>query len=283
MKGCPFTLIAISISIICVLNVGLVSALEEGDISISPSWSKATPYQGDSVAVTLRLTSTSSEQIRIYRVGLHFDWMPADSFFTLDLTEDPVAVPGQGIHIFDSLVIQIPANVSVGSHSYYVAIDGTEAPYYDSFTWDSSFFTVQILESSSKVYDTMLTQLDKDINSAVNAFYQNEEAKNLLAQAQNERAEAVALANAGKWQEAISSLQQAFNHLEQAELAEQMNAEQNPGLQTLLLYLGIIAIVVVIVVIIVIVMRKKRKTDEAVDQTVDKTVDEQPEWQDYSI
>ena len=283
MKAFSLTLIVISFSIICVLNISLVSAVEQDELSVTPIWSTSTPYQGSSPATTLRLISTYSEQLKIYRVGIHFDWMPSDSFFTLDLSNDPVVVPSQGLHIFEMMVIQIPANVSVGSHSYYVAIDGTEAPYYDSFTWDSSFFTVQILESSSKVYDTMLTQLDNDINSAVNALYQNDEAKNLLAQAQNKRAEAVALANAGKWEEAISNLQQASNHLEQAELAEQLNAEQNAGLQTLLLYLGIIAIVVVIVVTIVMVLRKKRKTDEAVDQTVDQTVDEQPEWQDYSI
>jgi len=281
MKGFPVTLIAISISIICILNVGLVSALEEGDISISPSWSKSTPSQGDSAAVTLRLTSTSSEQIRIYRVGLHFDWMPEGSFFTRDLTDDPVSVPSQGLHIFDSLAIQIPADVSVGSHSYYVAIDGAEAPYYDSFSWDSSQFTVQILESSSKLYDAMLTQLDENISSAVNAGYQSSEAKSLLAQAQNERTEAVTLANSGKWEEAISTLQDAFSHLEQAEAAEQQAADTGP--LTLLLYGGIIAAVVVIAVVILLVMRKKRKKpDEAVDQTIDQTFEEQPETQDFT-
>lgn len=279
MKGFPLALIAISIGIICVLNVGLVSALEEGDIAITPSWSKSTPSQGDSITVTLRLTSTSSEQIRIYRVGLHFDWMPEGSFFTLDLIDDPVTVPSQGLHIFDSLAIQIPADVSIGSHSYYVAIDGAEAPYQDSFSWDSSQFTVQILESSSKLYASMLTQLDENISSAVNAGYQSNEAKSLLAQAQNERAEAAALANSGNWEEAISTLQQAFNHLEQAEAAEQQAA--GTGQLTLLLYGGIIAAVVVIAVAIFVVMRKKRKKpDETVDQTIDQTFEEQPETQD---
>jgi hypothetical protein len=280
MKGFPLALIAISIGIICIFNVGLVSALEDENISITPSWSKATPSQGDSVTVTLRLTSTSSEQIRIYRVGLHFDWMAEGSFFTLDLTSDPVTVPSQGLQIFDSLAIQIPVDASIGSHSYYVAIDGAEAPYYESFSWDSSSFTVEILESGSKLYDAMLTQVDANISSAVNAGYQSSEAKSLLTQAQTERAEAVVLASSGDWDEAISKLQDAFSHLQQAEAAEQQAAGTGP--LTLLLYGGIIAAVVVIVVVIVMVMRRKRKTpDEAVDQTDDQTFDEQTETQDY--
>ena len=280
MKGFPLALIAISIGIICIFNVGLVSALEDENISITPSWSKATPSQGDSVTVTLRLTSTSSEQIRIYRVGLHFDWMAEGSYFTLDLTSDPVTVPSQGLQIFDSLAIQIPADASIGSHSYYVAIDGAEAPYYESFSWDSSSFTVEILESGSKLYDAMLTQVNANISSAVNAGYQSSEAKSLLTQAQTERAEAFVLASSGDWDEAISKLQDAFSHLQQAEAAEQQAAGTGP--LTLLLYGGIIAAVVVIVVVIVMVMRRKRKTpDEAVDQTDDQTFDEQTETQDY--
>jgi hypothetical protein len=279
MKGFPLALIAISIGIICILNVGLVSALEDEDISITPTWSKATPSQGDSVTVTLRLTSTASEQIRIYREGLHFDWMAEGNFFTLDLTSDPVTVPSEGLQIFDSLAIHIPADASVGSHSYYVAIDGAEAPYYDSFSWDSSSFTVEILESSSELYDAMLTQLDGNISSAVNAGYQSSEATSLLAQAQIKRAEAVVLAGSGNWDEAISALQDAFSHLEQAEAAEQQATGTVP--LTLVLYGGIIAAVVVIAVVIVMVMRKKRKTpDEAVDQIDDQSFDEQPETQD---
>jgi hypothetical protein len=149
-------LIVLSLSIICILNIGLVSAVEQSEISVGPSWSDSTPYQGDTVTVTLTLTSTSSEQLKIYRVGLHFDWMPEGSFFTRDLFDEPAVVPSMGTHIFDLMVIQIPADASAGAHSYFIGIDGAETPYYDSFSWDSSSLTLQILDSGSKVYDTLL-------------------------------------------------------------------------------------------------------------------------------
>jgi hypothetical protein len=156
MKAFPRALIAISISIIFILNIGVVSAVEQSEISVVPSWSVSTPYQGDRVAVTLRLTSTSSEQLEIYRVGLHFDWIPEGTFFTLDLSAEPVVVPSMGTHIFEQMVIQIPADASPGEHSYFIGIDGTETPYYDSFAWDSSSLTLQILDAESKVSDTLL-------------------------------------------------------------------------------------------------------------------------------
>jgi hypothetical protein len=271
MKAFPLALIVISISIICILNIGLVSALEQNEISISPNWSKSTPYQGDSTTVTLRLTSTSSEQIKIYRVGLHFDWMPADSFFTLDLSDDPVAVPASGINIFEPMVIQIPTNVSAGAHTYFIGIDGTQAPYYDTFSWDSSSFTLQILDYGSKVYDTLKAQVDNNISRAVNAAYQSAEAQSLLEQAQNERAEAIDWANAKNWAAAASTLHNAYDHLEQAEAAEQLYA----GQQTLLLIVAVIVVIVVISVIAVM-MRKRRKQPEAVvDQSVDQSLETQ--------
>jgi len=156
MRAFPRDLIAISISIIFILNIGLVSAFEQSEISVVPSWSVSTPYQGDRVTVTLRLTSTSSEQLNIYRVGFHFDWMPEGSFFTLDLFDEPVVVPSMGKHLFEEMVIRIPADASPGAHSYFIGIDGTETPYYDSFSWDSSSLTLQILDVKSKVYDTLL-------------------------------------------------------------------------------------------------------------------------------
>lgn len=147
MKAFSLTLIVISFSIICVLNISLVSAVEQDELSVTPIWSISTPYQGSSPAATLRLISTYSEQLKIYRVGIHFDWMPSDSFFTLDLSNDPVVVPSQGLHIFEMMVIQIPANVSAGSHTYFVAIDGIEG-LYSGFSWDSPEFTLQILDKA---------------------------------------------------------------------------------------------------------------------------------------
>ena len=281
MKAFQLAIIVASISIICILNIGLVSALGQEEISVSPTWSKTTAIQGDSATVTLKLTSASSEQIRIYRVGFHFDWMPTDSFYTLDLSDDPVVVPSSGINIFEPMLIQIPANVSIGSHTYFIGVDGLDGSY-ESFSWNSPDFTLQILDYTSKIYDALLTNVNDNISRAVNAGYQSADAQSLLAQAQGERTAAMGFADAGNWAEATSTLQQAYNHLEQADEAEQLYIQQGVP-QTLLLIVAVIVVVIVVVVVIALMVRKRRKQPAAeVDQNVDQPVDKQMEPQDYT-
>jgi hypothetical protein len=54
MKSVRLMLVAISIIIICLLNLGLVSALNPDEASVSLSWSSQTVYPGD--MVTVRIT-----------------------------------------------------------------------------------------------------------------------------------------------------------------------------------------------------------------------------------
>ena len=262
MKAFTLALIVISISIICVLNIGLVYALDQDEISISPTWKTATPYLGDSTSVKLTLPSSSAEQLTIYRVGLHFDWMPSDSFYTLNLIDDPVVVQSHGLHIFDSLDILIPPDVSAGSHSYFVGISGAEGPYGDVWEWDSPSFTLQIQGSGSTAFYEKKAQVDSSITKADAAEYQSAEAQSLLEQAKTEYAQALGLESEGKWTEALVALQNAANYLEQAEAAEHMGSGIDQ--QTLLLIVAVAAIAIVVVVVIAVVMRKRRKQPEVV-------------------
>jgi hypothetical protein len=259
MKSFPLTLIAISISIICILNIGLASALNPDEISVSPSWSTSVYYQGDSVSVRLILTSNCSEELTIYYIGLHFDWMAEDSFHGRDLSADPVVIPSYGTHVFDPMAINIPADVSAGSHSYFIGIDGTQGASSISFSWDSQVRTLQILDSNSQVFNALLQNVTSDLGKAIDAAYQSVDAQSLLDQAKNEYSQAIMLASEEKWDEAISHLQNASSYMEQAEAAEQLSAEQSAQQQQLLLYIAIIVIVVVVAAVIAVIWRKKRK------------------------
>jgi len=248
MKAVTLAISVISISMVCVLNFGLVSAIDSDGISITPSWTTATPYQGQNTSVKLFLTSKSSEQIIIYYIGIHFDWMAADSFIGLDLSDDPAVVTASGIHIFDAMAIKIPENVGVGSHSYFIGIDGVEGST-DSFSWNSPILTLQILDVRSEVYVMLTTQVNNDISIADDSAYQSPEAQSLLEQAKSKYLEAQASANAGNWEEAVSALQQAAINLERAETAEQQFAEQSAGQQSLILILAPIVVVIILMVI----------------------------------
>lgn len=279
MKASHLALIAVLVCIVCLLNIGLVSALSQGEISVTPSWTSPAVGKGAITAVTIRLTSSSSDDLTIYRVGVHFDWMDSGSFYTLDLSDDPVFVPSQGIYIFQQMTIQIPADVSAGSHSYSIAIDGTQGSSATSFSWDSSNFELEITESSSITYDALRVQVANAISEAETAAYQNAEAKSLLEEANEAYGQALILASQNKTDEAIASLQNASNLLNQAKAAEQQNGTQeNPGLQTLILFLaaGAVVAVVVGVTIALLVRRKDKATESMVDDSVtdDSVVDQ---------
>ena len=262
MKASKLALIACFIGVVCAFNMGLVSALDQGDISVAPSWTAATASKGGNAFVTIRLTNEISDELTIYRVGIHFDWLDAGRFFTLDLSDNPEVISGYGTNIFSQMTIQIPSNVSTGSHSYYIGIDGVDSTSSESFSWDSSEFTLEIVESSSGLYDALRQQVSEEITVADNAAYQNADAQSLLEQAKEEYGQALALAQDNKIDEAVTALQHASSLLDQAEAAEQSGGTQNPGLQTLILFLVAGAVVAVVVGVAIALFLRKKDREE---------------------
>ncbi len=280
MRTLRLMLTVTSISLICILCCSLVSALNQDEASVTLFPPDLTGYPGDTVSIRITLKSNYAEQLRIYTIGLHFDWMPSEGFSGHDLSDNPVTIPSHGTYIFDPIVIQIPFNASAGSHSYFVGVDGTEGLSASYFSWNSSSFTMQIHSIIEKIYSDLRPSVQNKLNGAISANYASSEAQSLLQQAQGEFNNATSFATEGRWNEAIQSLEIADDFLDQAYAAEQGSNEQQAALQSLLFYLAIIAIVVIIVVsIIVVVVRKKRKqTDSGADQPVE-TIEEQSEEQ----
>jgi hypothetical protein len=275
LRALRLMLIVTSISIICILCCSLVSALNPDEASVTLFPPNLTGYPGDTVSVRITFKSNYAEQLRIYTIGLHFDWMPSDQFSGPDLSDSPVTVPSQGTYIFDPIVIQIPLNATAGPHSYFVGIDGTEGLSASSFSWNSSSFTIEIHSILESIYNDLLPTVENKLNGAKSANYASSEAQSLLQQAQDAFDNATSSASAQNWSLALENLSIADDFLDQAYAAEQSSAEQQAGLQSLLFYLAIIAIVVIIAVsIIVVVMRKKRKQTTVADQSLE-TIEEQ--------
>ena len=257
MKRFPLVMIAVSIIIICFLNVGLVSALEPDEASVTLSWSSQTIYQGSMVNVVITFKNNAADEIEIDRIGVHFDWMAADGFSGRDFPLSPIAVPAGGSHTFEAITITIPEDASVGEHSYYVGVDGSES--FGGFAWDSPEYTLDILSSGKKAFEDLLHTVQTKLNEALNASYESPEAQSLLEQAKDAYTEANLDAGEGNYQDAISGLETLSNYLDQAEAAEQAYYEQMAQQQQLLLYIAIIGIVVVVVVLIALLWRRRRK------------------------
>ncbi len=274
MKKFVLVLLVISMSMICVLNISPVFAVDHGDLSLSPQWSAVKRYQGDSLSVQLILSNNSPEIITVYYLGVRFDWMDTDSFHGRDLSEAPVAVESQDVHVFEPMAITIPADVSVGLHNYTLAFEGLEEDGVTSFSWDSQPKQMLIQHAKAKIFDELVINLTSVLNA--NTTYQSAEAQTLLEQAESEYSQAVFLSYDEQWDDAISHLQSSISYAEQAEEAEQQSTAQNADLQRLLLIIAPIATVVIISVIVILVWYRRTKPDTEEDQTTE-TQDYTPE------
>jgi hypothetical protein len=258
VKSFPLAIVVISISVICILSIGAVSALNPDDASVTTSWVSLKYYQGDSAAVIVTFQSNVADELSITRVGIQFDWMPPTAYYSYDLSANPVYVPSFGNYTFELTNIPLLAGATAGSHSYFISVDGLQNNV--EFMWNSPSSNLQIYDSHEKTYNMLLPQIAARIN---NATYTSADAQSLLQQAQTEYAQALSSAKNGEWQNAVTSLQNASDYLDQAEAAEQKSGGLGGLGSNLLFYLAVVVIVVVIAlsVLAVAVRRKRKKTD----------------------
>ncbi len=284
MKGFAFTLIVVLMMIICALNFDLVSALDSNEASVSLLWLSPAVTNGEIVGVRMTFTSNSPELLRIFRIGFHFDWMASNEYFTSDFSSAPVSIPSSGSQVFDDLSIEIPYNVTIGDHSYFVAVEGTEGLTQETFSWESPAFTLEIQPIAAKFYRQLEVEVETKLSAAYTASYRDSEALSLLQQAQTEYEAALQLGEQEQWAQAIIGLENATAYLDQAKIAEESGTGTSADLQNLLFYAAIISVVVIVaLLIILVVVRKRRKQSaELVDQPVDQSYYEQPETQDFT-
>jgi hypothetical protein len=273
MKAFPLKLFAICISVLCVLNVSLASALDQNEVSVSTSWSTIKHYQGDSASVTLILTNNSPEIITIYNIGIHFDWMDT-GFQGFDLSGDPLAVSSHKTYVFEPMIIKLPDDVSVGVHNYTIAVEGLQGEDSASFGWDSQPRELYIQHYKAKTFDA----LQQDVLSILdeNVTYQSPEAQNLIDQANSEYTQAVLSLYANQWDDAVSHMQNSLSYAEQAETAEKSYPTQTADLQRILWIVVPLAIVV-IVSFIIIIMWKRRQPPDTEDEELSETQEYTPD------
>ncbi len=267
MKTFTIALLALSISVLCFINVELVSALDQDDFSVSPSWSTPLYYQGDSVSVKLILSSKTTETLTVYYIGIHFDWMEEGSFFGRDLSDQPVIVQSSKVHVFDPMGITIPSDISVGLHNYTIGIHLVEGASPTVIPWDSHARIIYVQPAGAKAYKELVNNVSVKIGEGINATYQNPEAISLLEQAKNEYEQAFALSYAEQWEDAIAHLQAADSYADQAAVAEQLGTEQSVELQRLLWIVAPIVTAVIISFIVVIFWRRRQPPDDEDDQS----------------
>ncbi len=148
MKTTKIVFIASLVLTICVFS-GLVSAFDSSSLTAYPVFSKPTLNVGGTVTVRITIQSNVDEQLEISHVGVNFDWMASSGFYGPDLSSKPEVIPNNGSYTTPPFVVQIPTNVTVGTHTYFVGVDGIESSNQNEFFWNSTVATIQVLPANT--------------------------------------------------------------------------------------------------------------------------------------
>ena len=147
----------VSVIVVAFLCMGFVAALDQDEASVRTFFSTSTLLPGQSVTITVSFDSNSSDSLQITRIGLHFDWMASNVFYTNDLSSDPVNLASYGTYMFSQMTIIVPVNVTLGEHSYYIGLDGTQGTSSTVFSWDSPLSTIVVAGSSGQTTVPIVT------------------------------------------------------------------------------------------------------------------------------
>lgn len=239
------------------LLCGVGNALEQNEIGVSVVFTSQSAYPGSGAIASVYLVNNSTDILTIQYMGIHFDWMPSDQFLGYDLSDNPVVIPNSANHIFDSITIIVPADATLGEHSYFVGIDGFKGTT-DVFSWNSQVFTLEVEDPEKEAYNVLLTQVSNKITASEKKIYQSSKAQSLLDQAVDAYEQALVYGNQNSWDEAVSMLNSASTYIEQADFEEQKYLADKGLQETLPVIIGVVVVVVVIILVMIYLMKRRK-------------------------
>jgi hypothetical protein len=135
------------------LSIGTVSAaLSSNDVTITAYLTNSSPRPGDDIIVNVNFDSKVNEELQIYYIGIHADWMQPDQLQGPNYSQNPVTLNARGVYALRFLA-SVPVGTSLGSHSYYIGVDGSD-PSRNSFSINSATSELQVVSSSSSATPT---------------------------------------------------------------------------------------------------------------------------------
>ncbi len=129
MKGIRAIILPIILMAFIVLAAGTASAAV--NVFVNATMPYDVLYKGEIVSANVTVKNNENFPVRIYSVGVHYDWMPESLFSSVDFGGGYLQVESNGITSPGQILIQCDSNVSAGYHSFYYKIELT---WYNSYT-----------------------------------------------------------------------------------------------------------------------------------------------------
>ena len=135
-----FKIFLIVVFLVVYLCSGVVSALTltSDQASVRALVSDVEPQAGDTITVYFYFSNNYTNSLNLTFVGLHFDWMPQETFYGFNLSSTPLTVESGTDHFFEQPInVNIPTDVN-GLHTYTVGVEGNVGSSSDTFSLDST-------------------------------------------------------------------------------------------------------------------------------------------------
>jgi hypothetical protein len=154
----------IFITFLFTIHIPNVYALVTGDLEYQISIDRV--YPGDyNREIQVELTSHSSNDIVVRRVGIQFDWMDSGSWIQKDYSNTPIQVDRYGGTVdFGIFYFSVPEQTTIGFHEFTITIEYDELHWY-GWTYDDYWSENYQIEVYSLEEKPQLTSLEYNIPS----------------------------------------------------------------------------------------------------------------------
>ena len=184
MKGLRLLLVGILFLVSMITIMGQADAAT--NIFVNGSLPNNTLYQGQVYGLNLTVTNNENYPVQIYSVGVNYDWMKSDIFYTLDTGNSYTQIEANSQTNIGTIVVSCDNNVPIGYHAFYYKV---QLSWYNTYTsaWDNETVVqpgsiyVESLAKSQAMTD--LQSANSSLNAAIAANYSSLRAKGDISNA----------------------------------------------------------------------------------------------------
>ncbi len=199
-------------------------ARASADLSINASVPSDTLLSGQVLSADLSVKNNENFPVRVYKIGVHYDWMAEGTFYELDLGNNYVQIESNMAGRLGQILMSYDRNASIGYHQYYFRLNITR---YNTQTaaWDQDTVTGPIehiyVDSEARQQALMLLQAANDtLATARSLNYSSKGARADLANATDVLNRGWSAYNANDYVAAIDSSYQISLHVNDAKTME---------------------------------------------------------------
>lgn len=129
MKGLRLLSVGIVFLVTTIMIAGQADAAT--NVFVNGSLPNNTLYQGQVYGLNLTITNNENYPVRVYSVGVNYDWMKSDIFYTLDTGDSYSQVEANSQASIGTIMVSCDNTVPIGYHAFYYKV---QLSWYNSYT-----------------------------------------------------------------------------------------------------------------------------------------------------